>query len=255
MVAQSFMSLIPFSLTVGVFAILSTILLTVVHMDLSTVIVTLIQEPLRSVNTSLPGFLLIYSLGNLLFGFGIHQNVVNGTILRPFLLQNINENALAFNSGAPIPYIITDQLKQVFAQAGGTGMTLALIIAILLFSKSKSSKSIAKVSLIPGLFNINEPLIFGLPIVFNLPLIIPFVLVPVVNLLISYFVTAIGLMDPTVILAPWTTPPLINAYLSAAGDLRAVVVQALLLVIDVFIYLPFLKIAEKSNSLHQDEEV
>ncbi|OVE65024.1 PTS cellobiose transporter subunit IIC [Clostridium diolis] len=254
MVGQAFTSLLPTIFTISIFAIISAILIVFAKSDLSTLLVKFIQEPLRSINTSLLGFLFIYSLGNFMFTLGIHQNVINGSLLKPFLLQNINENTLAFQSGQMAPHIITEEFKQVFAQVGGTGMTLALLIAILIFSKSKASKDLAKISILPGLFEINEPVIFGFPIVFNIPMMIPFVTIPIINVLIAYVITVAGLMSHTVILAPWSTPPIINAWLATAGDWRAVVVQILLLVLDVFIYIPFLKMSERANKLQRELE-
>ena len=100
-------------------------------------------------------------------------------------------------------------------------------------------------SLAPGLFNINEPVIFGLPIVFNLPLMIPFVLLPAIGIYVAWLCTTLGLMSRCVVMIPWTTPPILSAWLATAGDWRAVVVQLAIIVFGVFFYLPFLKIAER----------
>lgn len=189
--------------------------------------------------------LLIYSIGNFLFTLGIHQTVINGTLLDPLLLLNMNKNMAAFAAHKQIPYILTNTFRDTFGMIGGTGSTICLLIAIFIFSKMKSSREVAKLSLAPGLFNINEPVIFGYPIVFNIPMMIPFVLQPVIGILIAYFFTAIGWMNRVVVLVPWTTPPLINAYLATAGDWRAVVVQLLIIIIGVFFYLPFMMISEQ----------
>lgn len=102
-----------------------------------------------------------------------------------------------------------------------------------------------KLSIVPGIFNINEPVIYGYPIVFNIPLLIPFVLTPIISLLIAYYATVLGLMNRTVVLVPWTTPPLINGFLATGGDWRAVVVQLLSFIIGVLFYIPFMKISEQ----------
>ncbi|MNN62748.1 Lichenan permease IIC component [compost metagenome] len=103
----------------------------------------------------------------------------------------------------------------------------------------------SKLAILPNFFNINEPIIFGMPIVFNLPMIIPFVLSPIVGTLIGYFATAAGLVDKCVVAIPWTTPPVISGYLATAGDWRASVVQIIIIIALVFLYLPFLKISER----------
>ncbi|TGD23982.1 PTS sugar transporter subunit IIC [Companilactobacillus suantsaicola] len=244
-VSASFNSLIPAILTASIFALIAALLAVFGNTDLITLISTLIQEPLRKVNTSLFGMLFIYSVGNFLFTLGIHQTVINGTLLDPLLLINMNKNTAAFAAGHEAPYILTNTFRDTFGMMGGTGSTICLLIAIFLFSHQKSGKELAKLAIAPGLFNINEPVIFGYPIVFNIPMMIPFVLTPVIGILIAYFFTAIGFIHRVVVMVPWTTPPLLSAYLATAGDWKAVLVQILTIIIGVFFYLPFIKISER----------
>lgn len=244
-VGKSFSALIPTIITLSTFAIVAALLANVLHTDLIHLITTLIQQPLRLINTSLPGTLFIYSFGNFLFTLGIHQSVVNGVILEPFLLINTNENMLAFANGQSIPHIINSIFVPTFGMIGGTGSTLSLLIAIFIFSKQKSANQVARLSVSPGLFNINEPVIFGLPIVFNLPLMIPFVLLPAIGIYFAWLCTTLGWMSKCVVMIPWTTPPILSAWLATAGDWRAVVVQLIIIIFGVFFYLPFLKIAER----------
>lgn len=244
-VGKSFSALIPTIITLSTFAIVAALLANVLHTDLIHLITTLIQQPLRLINTSLPGTLFIYSFGNFLFTLGIHQSVVNGVILEPFLLINTNENMLAFANGQTIPHTINSIFVPTFGMIGGTGSTLSLLIAIFIFSKQKSANQVARLSVSPGLFNINEPVIFGLPIVFNLPLMIPFVLLPAIGIYFAWLCTTLGLMSKCVVMIPWTTPPILSAWLATAGDWRAVVVQLIIIIFGVFFYLPFLKIAER----------
>ncbi|MGY5957735.1 Permease IIC component [Kosakonia sp. BK9b] len=244
-VGKSFSALIPTIITLSVFAIIAALLSNFLHTDLIHLITTLIQQPLRQINTSLPGTLFIYSFGNFLFTLGIHQTVVNGVILEPFLLINTNENMLAFANGQPIPHIINSIFVPTFGMIGGTGSTLSLLLAIFIFARQKSSKQVARLAISPGLFNINEPVIFGLPIVFNLPLMIPFVLLPALGIWFAWLCTTLGWMSRCVVMIPWTTPPILSAWLATAGDWRAVVVQLLIILFGVFFYLPFLKISER----------
>lgn len=244
-VGKSFSALIPTIITLSTFAVIAAVLANVLHTDLIHLITTLIQQPLRLINTSLPGTIFIYSFGNFLFTLGIHQSVVNGVILEPFLLINTNENMLAFANGQPIPHIINNIFVPTFGMIGGTGSTISLLLAIFIFSRQKSAKQVARLSISPGLFNINEPVIFGLPIVFNLPLMIPFVLLPAIGIYFAWLCTTLGWMSRCVVMIPWTTPPMLSAWLATAGDWRAVVVQLIIIVFGVFFYLPFLKIAER----------
>jgi len=244
-VGKSFNVLIPVIIVMAFWGLISTVLYVVFGTNLVALISTFIQEPLRRVNTSLFGVLFLYSLGNLLFTLGIHQTVIYGTLLEPLLIANINENMIAYANHQAIPHIMNVAFVPTFGMIGGSGCTLALLIVTFFFSKNKASKSIAKLGIAPGLFNINEPVIFGYPIVYNLALMIPFVLVPAIGIAIGYAATVIGFMDPCVVYIPWTTPPLISAYLATAGDWKAVVVQLIIIVIGVLIYLPFVKVNDK----------
>ncbi|NEU46403.1 PTS sugar transporter subunit IIC, partial [Enterococcus faecium] len=243
-VLKSFNVLIPIIITITSFALLSFIIIQLFNMDINKLITTIVTEPLSKITTGLPGFLLITSIANLFFGFGIHQAVISGSLLDPFLIQNMQENMAAYANKEQIPHIINMAFKDTFAVMGGSGNTIALLIAIFIFSRRKDYKDFAKLSVTPAIFNISEPIIFGLPIVFNISLIIPFVLAPIFSLTVAYFATAVGLINHVVVQIPWTTPPVISGFLATAGDWRAAVLQILLIAASVFIYLPFLRIDE-----------
>lgn len=242
-VSASFSALLPAALTLSAVSLVATLLYVFGNTDLITLITNLIQEPLRRVNTSLPGIILIYSCGNLLFTLGIHQTVINGTLLDPLMLLNLNENMAAYAAHKAIPNVLVN--TDHFGMIGGSGSTLCLLIATFVFSKMKSSRDVAALSVAPGVFNINEPVIFGYPIVFNIPMIIPFVLQPAIGLTIQYVVTSLGWLNRVVVMIPWTTPPLLNSYLATAGDWRAPLWQLLVIVLGVLLYLPFMKISER----------
>lgn len=244
MVAEAFSSMFPAMITISLFALLSAILQGVFHTDVVALIIKTIQAPLHNVTTSLLGYLLLYSFGNTLFTIGIHQSVITGSFTDPFLLMNQNDNMTAFANHEPIPEIITTAFQIVYPQMGGTGATISLLLAIFIFSKAKASKDLAKLSLAPGLFEINEPIIFGFPIIYNLPMIIPFIFLPIFNALVGYFATSIGLVAKTVVMIPWVTPPVISGFLATAGDWKTSVLQVILIVAGAFIYLPFMKISE-----------
>lgn len=243
-VGASFSVLFPTLIVLSLFGIISTVLAVGFNTNLIDLIIAMIQEPLRRVNTSLVGTVFIYSFGNLLFFFGIHQSVVNSTILEPFLLQNTNDNMLAFANHEKIPHILNNVFVPTFGMIGGTGSTISLIIAILLVAKLKSNKQVASLAIAPGLFNINEPVIFGIPIVFNFSLLIPFIGMPAFGITLAYFCTKVGLISHTIALVPWTTPPLISAFLATGGDIRAVILQALIIATGVVVWIPFLKVSE-----------
>lgn len=253
-VLKSFNVLIPIIITITSFALLSFIIIQLFNMDINKLITTIVTEPLSKITTGLPGFLLITSIANLFFGFGIHQAVISGSLLDPFLIQNMQENMAAYANKEQIPHIINMAFKDTFAVMGGSGNTIALLIAIFIFSRRKDYKDFAKLSATPAIFNISEPIIFGLPIVFNISLIIPFVLAPIFSLTVAYFATAVGLINHVVVQIPWTTPPVISGFLATAGDWRAAVLQILIIAASVFIYLPFLRIDEHVTTKLSENE-
>lgn len=253
-VGDSFNVLIPVILVMSFFAIISSILFIGFDTDLVKLISTLIQAPLKNIGTSLAGCLILYTLGNLLFTQGIHHSVIYSSILEPLLIVNMTENMAAFAAGEPIPNIINVAMVPSFGLLGGSGCTLCLIIATFLFSKYKPSRDIAKLSVVPGVFNINEPMIFGYPIVFNYALVIPFIAIPAMGITIAYFATTLGLMNPCVVQIPWTTPVLLSGFLATGGDWRAIIVQAIVLVLGVLIYLPFMKASEKVQKKMMEAE-
>ena len=246
MVAKSFDNMIPFMLVVVFYAVLSFVLDCFFGQSFNELVVNIIQQPIKGLTTSLPGFLIAMVIFNLLFAIGIHPSAIVDTVIGPGLLLAITENMDAVQAGLPAQNIINDSFKQVYGLIGGTGCTICLIIAVFAFSKRRDHKMIASLGVAPGIFNINEPVIFGFPIVMNPIMIIPFVLVTQINFILAYIVTSLGLIEKCVVQIPWTTPPVISAFLSTNGDIRAAVFHIILIVIGVMIYLPFLKMSEKS---------
>ena len=140
----------------------------------------------------------------------------------------------------------------MFATFGGGGSTLSLIIVMVIFCKSQRVKKLSQLSLVPSIFGINEPIIFGLPIVLNPILLIPFALVPTINIIISYFAMDWGIVPYTNgIQLPWTTPPIISGFLVSGW--QASVLQALLIVLGMAIYYPFIKVLD-DQYLRQEKE-
>lgn len=258
MVAGSFNIMIPMLLTLAIFGLLSAVLFVGFGTDLATLIKQFVQAPLQSLNSNIWGVVIIYTFANLLFCLGIHQSAISGVLAEPMLTILITDNMAAYASGGfaaiqPDHYM-NMQIVNTFGLIGGSGCTLCLLIATFLFSKNKTSKTIASLAAGPGVFNINEPVIYGYPIVYNLPLMIPFVLVPDLFMIITYFATTMGLINPCVVMVPWTTPVLMSGFLATAGDFRAVILQAVLVVLGVLIYLPFMKVHERVQAQQALEE-
>lgn len=254
-VSKSFNVLIPMLLTLGVFGVLTAVLQVCFGTDLISLIKLFVQEPLKALGTSLPAVVLIYSIGNFLFALGIHQSVINGVLLEPVLTVAISENMQAAAAGQAIPNIITINTLNCFGMMGGTGCTIALLVAaFLFFRKNKTTMAVASMAAAPGIFNINEPIIFGYPIVFNVPMMIPFVLCPAINIVITYFATLFGFISPSIALVLWTTPPILSGLVATGGDIRAAILQVLLIALDVAIYVPFMKIAANVAARESEAE-
>ena len=185
---------------------------------------------------------------------GIHgPNTLNAVRSAIFTEQDLANLEFVNNGGSlwDVPYKETwGILNDMFANMGGTGMTLGLIIAIFIASKRADQREVAKMSLVPGIFQINEPMIFGLPIVLNPILIIPFIITPMANILVGYFATVVFKIMPTpAIGVPWTTPGIINLFLGTGGNIMGAVVGVVCLAVSVLIYLPFVIASNRAQKI------
>jgi len=162
----------------------------------------------------------------------------------PILTSLSAENQAALAAGLPLPNIINYQFETLFATFGGAGSTLSLLIAAVLACHSERIKELAKLSLGPCIFEINEPVIFGLPIVLNPIMFIPFLLVPTINILTTYGVMAAGIVPLcNGVMLPWTTPPIISGFLVSGW--QGAVWQVILIAIGTLVYMPFIKTLDK----------
>lgn len=244
-VSASFSALIPAIITTTTIATFGFLFHQLTGMYLYDAVYQVVQQPLERVVQSLPGILLLMFVAQLFWVIGIHGNQMIKPIREPLLLGAITVNMSAFEQGKEVPNIITMPFWDVYMSIGGSGLTIGLLIAVMIATRRKEMKEIAKLSIGPGLFNINEPVIFGMPIMLNPILGIPFIITPLVTGSIGYFATLTGFAGKAVVMVPWTTPPLINAWLSTAGSMGAVVTQLICIVVAVLIYLPFVKIASR----------
>ena len=238
-VANSFAALIPATLIIIPIWIIRDLL----NFDIQEFILN-IFKPLVTAGNSLPGIVVPILLITLLWGCGIHGDSVVGTVARPIWLAMLDANVAAQAAGQPVPNIAPEPFFQWFVWIGGSGATIGLVL-LMLVSKSRYLKDIGKACLIPGICNINEPVIFGAPIMLNPLLIIPFILGPVVCGIISYFAMVLNLVAKPVVLAPWTLPAPIGAYLATGGDWRAIILVLINIAIVTVIYFPFFKAYEK----------
>lgn len=258
-VARSFKVLIPIIITTIFFSVLNYFVKMAAPGGLHELIYNIIQTPLTRMSQSLFSVIILALLSQLLWAMGIHGPNTIAAIRDTMFSEAGNANLLHYaESGTPwgAPYPITySGLATAFAEYGGSGATLGLIIAILIFSKNKESKSIGKLSFVPGLFNINEMVIFGLPIILNPIYIIPFIIAPLVNIMIGYTaVMILKIMPPVTIGIPWTTPGPLMPFLGTGGNIVALFVGFICLAVSVLIYSPFVIAANKAAIIEDEME-
>lgn len=247
-VSRSFTILFPSLVTILAVSGIGMIFEMITGMTLFNAITYFIQRPLANVLTSFPGYLLLVFITTLLWSFGLHGTQVTKAVYEPILLAAFAENEAAYAAGAAIPNIINTPFMSCFSTVTGAGITGGLLIAIMLFSKRDDFKAIAKVAIPCSIFNINEPLIFGLPIVMNPILAIPFMIAPAVSATFAYIMTNIGFCGRMVVNAPWTTPPVLMGFLCSGGDVGAAVTQVICILLATLVYVPFVLVANKQKA-------
>ena len=245
-VSESFSALFPTILTVAIIATAGFVIKAVTGMYAYDIIYNIVQRPLEGIVQGLPGILLLMFIAQVFWVIGIHGNQMVKPVREPLLLAAIAVNTEAFEAGKEIPNIITMPFWDMYMSMGGSGVTIGLLIAILLVSKREDMREITKLSLAPGIFNINEPVIFGMPIMLNPILAIPFIATPLITGTIGYVATSLGFAAKAVVMVPWPMPPIVNAYLATAGDIGAVVTQIICIIVSILIYLPFVKVSNKA---------
>ncbi|MFB1098202.1 PTS cellobiose transporter subunit IIC [Terribacillus sp. JSM ZJ617] len=245
-VSKSFSSLIPLTLTLTFFLAIRAILSYTPYETLQNFIYTLIQQPLTSLGSGLVATIIAVLLIQVFWFFGLHGQIIVNSIMDPIWMTLSLENLEAFNAGLERPNIVNNQFIDTFIVGmGGTGMTMAVILGIFLFTKSRQLKNLGKLGGPAAIFNVNEPLIFGLPIVMNPMVIIPWLLSPVVVTIVTYFAMSTGLVPvSTGVHVPWTTPIFISGML-VTNSIAGAIMQLVNLVIVVLIWLPFLRILDK----------
>ena len=198
---------------------------------------------LKAVGLSYPFMLLGTFIEHLLWTFGLHGAAI---VIFPFF-----EPLFLSATVAGTTNIITWGFYENNVWIGGSGATLPVVIYMVLFAKSKLLKEVGKVALVPGIFNINEPVTFGLPVVLNPVLMIPFILTPMAITTVMYFGTAAGLFPVMDKILPWTTPIFISGFLASAGGMGArlmgVLAQVIGFAISFIIYLPFIRAWDTVN--------
>jgi len=244
-VTKAFTSLIPGIAVLGIIWIITMIV--DIHGLISTIL-----SPLVKTGDGIIAIIAINLLLHLIWLTGIHGVSVVNAVALPFWLKFLEENAAAHAAGQTLPHITSLPFYQWFIWIGGSGATLSLVI-LLVFSKSDYLKKLGRVALLPSICNINEPIIFGLPVVMNPIIAIPFIGAPLVSGIIAFLAVKTGLVQSPYIMAPWTLPAPVGALFSTGFDWKAVVLVVILIGINTLIYYPFFKKME-IKALEREEK-
>lgn len=252
-VTNSFMALIPG----GAILVLFWVIRHIIGFDINGFLSNLLM-PLKDVlaGNSLFGGLLTVFLICFFWVLGIHGPAIMGPVIRPFWDISIAENMEVFQSTGnahELPNIFTEQFLQWFVWIGGAGTTLALVV-LFLFSKSNYLKQLGRLSILPGIFNINEPVIFGAPIVMNPILGIPFLVAPLITTTISYFATTTGIVPMMAARLGFAIPAPIAAWMSTNWSVAAGILVVVNFLITLAIYYPFFKVFEKQQLEREEEQ-
>ncbi|SEA03913.1 MULTISPECIES: PTS sugar transporter subunit IIC [Selenomonas] len=255
-VARAFEALTPGVILFTTAAVVFGLCHFIGNTTLPELIFAVIQTPLQGLSDTIVGGTVFSMLMTVLFWAGIHGPNVVGGILNPLMIANSLDNQKILDAGMsllgnPDAHILTIQITDTLMKPGGCGATFGLLIASYLVARSQQMKTITRLGTVPGLFNINEPIIFGLPIVFNPYMIVPFCLAQLAVMLIAYGAIAVGFMAPfSAIQVPWTTPPIIAGFLM--NGWQGAVVQIAGLAAATAIYFPFVK--AQDNAFYKEEQ-
>lgn len=247
-VNKAFAAIIPGTAAIYTSALVALLATSITGQALNDLISTYIQMPLLGLSQGLGSVILLTFLVQLFWFFGLHGHNVLAPIMDGIYGVALNENTAVYEATrniAELPWTWTRGSFDAYAQMGGSGVTFGLIIAIFLFAKREEHKTIAKLAAPMGVFNINEPIIFGMPIVLNPQFVIPWLITPSVCATIAYLATASGLIPPVFLAVPWITPPGLYAYLATGGNILAGLVSLFNVFVSFLIWLPFVLSANK----------
>lgn len=245
-ISRSFTAMVPMGVVVVLFVIIRAVFAMTPYGSANDFILNVLQLPLLGVGTSFLGTEITAGFFNTFFWiFGIHGTLIVQSVMQPIWDAAKYANLAAYQSGLQIPYIVTTEYLDHFVFLTGSGLTLPLCIMCAFRAKSQQLKSLGKLALVPSIFNVNEPVIYGLPIVMNPIMAIPFFITPMLSIAISYLAMAWNIVGrPTGVAVPFTTPAPFGGFL-ITGDIKVGILQILILLLAALIYWPFFRIWDK----------
>lgn len=259
-VSRSFSALIPAFITLSIFLVIRIIFSITSFGNVHDFIFLAIQTPMVKLGGGLIATVIAIIFVQVLWFFGLHGQVIVNSVLDPVWNTLSLQNLEAYQAGKELPNIISKQFMETYTVGlGGTGMTLAVVVALLFVVKSRQLKELGKLAGPAAIFNVNEPIIFGLPIVMNPLIFIPWLISPIIVVIFTYTVMALGIVPaPTGVTVPWTVPIFFSGTL-ATNSIMGGILQVVNLFIVFIIWVPFLKILDKkaieAENENKDEDL
>ena len=250
-VARSFELLIPVIAVVLILYPISLMVQSMTGMMIPEAVMRILA-PLVSASDTLPAVILMVLICNLLWFCGIHGSLLVTSLIGPFWMANLTGNQEALAAGVEPTSVFLQGFWDHYLLIGGVGSTLPLCI-LMMRSRATHLRSVGKMSFIPGLFNINEPIMFGGPIVMNPLMFVPFLLVPIINGILAYVMVSAGLVAKVVAVTPWTTPGPIGAAWAANWAFSAFLLSLVCMAVAMVIYYPFFKAYEKTLVAEEEQ--
>jgi PTS system cellobiose-specific IIC component len=247
-VSQSFASLSPLFFLLVLFWSVRF----VAGVDINQLVQAAFSPLVFALNT-LPGILVYASLVTVLWSIGINGDNAVDVVVAPIFLEYLSANVAAMADGRALPYVTAYGFFTTFVNVGGTGATIALAL-LLVNSSDPGFRTISRMSLPTQIFQINEPIFFGLPIVLNPVFMVPYILNALILTTGSYLLMHWGIIHKPFVNVPWTTPPIIGHYLVSGGDWRAAVWGVVSIVIAMLVYFPFARAAERTRLMRRHDE-
>lgn len=242
-IAVSFNILIPVFIIIIVTSVFGELFHLGTGSYINEFIYNVVQAPLSAIVQTTPGIVIMAVASQLFWFLGIHGGLVVEPIRSPLSAAALAANIAAVEAGGVATQPLTRGLWTVFIVVGGAGLTLSLIFAILMFSKRDDHRAIAKLSLLPGICGIGEPMVFGLPLVLNPVFAVPFILNSGIAATIALIAIKIGFISCSTVDAPFGLPLFINATLSYGW--HGAIVQLVILVVGTLIWTPFVLMSNR----------
>lgn len=237
----SIQSIIPVGITIGIFTIINLIILRIFHVEsVYTLLIQAFNGIFFYIKNDVARGLCYVIVSSILWFFGIHgSNMLEG-VANDLFVKSTQVNVELVQQGKEATQILTKQFIDNFVLMGGCGATIGLLAALLIFSKRSNMRQMAKMSVLPMIFNINEIMVFGLPIIYNATFLIPFLCTPIVCFITTYVSMRVGLVPVIISEVQWTTPIFLSGY-KATGSIAGAILQLVNLCIGIAIYAPFVR--------------